>query len=543
MAASKRCFCLAALTFIFPFLAAAQQKAPAAPVAQPQSAPDSLQSSSDHPGTYTYQVNARMVVLDVVVTDSRGHIVDNLAAKDFQVYQDKALQTIHSFDVHRTLAQSAVIPIHSTAELDKLEPDAPVSILVLDELNTKFVDEAFTRYSLKKYLDAQSETLEQPTMLVAVNFEHFMVLRDYTTSKSEILAALDHHLAENPWKADTNAFQTDQFNGSFASLLRVAQATAGHPGHKNLIWVGTGFPSIDPTALMSSVAEALKAAIETCTNMLRDSRITLFTIDPAGLAVSAPTQDDFGFDNQDPFGGQFDFNTMAIATGGKAFFGRNDVDKLIGTSIDAGANFYTLAYVPSDNDDATAFHHIRVVMNDPSLTASTREGYYAHAPPIPPAANEAGKSSDRLIFDLATASNSMLVYDAVPFTIARDPVHPDSFDMQVKPSDIPWDDTDPQTLTADIAWVVETFDKKGKMLNHQAKMVEAQSKAQSAGSPPPIRGLTLHVDIPTAPPVARVRFIIRMNRTGKIGAQNIFLVDPATLSDPTSGQAPQHKKY
>jgi len=524
----KHCFCVAAIAF--PYRAVAQQ--PVSPAPTPQQA-----------GAYTFQVNARMVVLDVVVTDKQGHTIENLAAKDFQVYQDKVLQKVHSLDEHRTLAPSAVVPIHSTAELDRLEPDAPVSILVLDELNTKFVDEAFTRYSLKKYLDTQNETLEQPTMLVAVNFEHFMVLRDYTTSKSEVLAALDHHLAENPWKAESNAFQADQFNGSFASLLRVAEATAGHPGHKNLIWVGTGFPSIDPTALMSSVAEALKAAIETCTNMLRDSRITLYTVDPAGLAVTAPTQDDFGFDNQDPFGGQFDFNTMAIATGGKAFFGRNDVDKLIGTSIDAGANFYTLSYVPSNSDDAIAFHNIRVVMSDPNMIATTREGYYTHTPPLPPATTEAGKSSDRLIFDLSTASNSMMVYDAVPFVATRDPLHQDSFDIRIEPHDIPWDTLDSDTLAADVTWLVETFDKKGKMLNHQAKMLTAQSKAQTPGSPPAIHGLTLHVDIPTASPVARVRFIIRMNRTGKIGAQNIFLVDPATLSDPTSGQTSQHKKH
>jgi hypothetical protein len=53
--------------------------------------------------------------------------------------------------------------------------------------------------TLKKYLNTQGDALLQPTMLVAVNLQHFMLLRDYTTSKTEILAAL------NPWRGELYA--------------------------------------------------------------------------------------------------------------------------------------------------------------------------------------------------------------------------------------------------------------------------------------------------------------------------------------------------
>ena len=87
--------------------------------------------------------------------------------------------------------------IHSTEQLDKLEPDAPVTIVVLDELTTKFEDQYFARYSLEKYLAKQGATLDQPLMLMARSLDRTQVLHDYTTSKREILDALNRHIVND----------------------------------------------------------------------------------------------------------------------------------------------------------------------------------------------------------------------------------------------------------------------------------------------------------------------------------------------------------
>ena len=52
-----------------------------------------------------------------------------------------------------------------------MAPDAPVNIILLDEFNTLFEDEAFARYSLKKYLEKQPDKLTTPTMLLAVGID------------------------------------------------------------------------------------------------------------------------------------------------------------------------------------------------------------------------------------------------------------------------------------------------------------------------------------------------------------------------------------
>ena len=127
---------------------------------------------------------------------------------------------------------------------------APVSILVLDEVTSKVEDEAFARYALKKYLAGEGDVLAQPTMLLAVSLEHQMLLHDYTTSKKEILDALDRHFAGADWRTAISNPQGEQVIATLLSLTGVAGATAGHEGHKNIVWIGRGFPklSMGPSA-------------------------------------------------------------------------------------------------------------------------------------------------------------------------------------------------------------------------------------------------------------------------------------------------------
>jgi len=55
-------------------------------------------NSAQMPHTAALTVNARLVVLDVVVTDASGKPVDGLTRKDFEVYEDNQQQRIRSFE-------------------------------------------------------------------------------------------------------------------------------------------------------------------------------------------------------------------------------------------------------------------------------------------------------------------------------------------------------------------------------------------------------------------------------------------------------------
>ncbi len=172
--------------------------------------------------------------------------------------------------------------------------------------------------------------------------------------------------------------------------------------------------------------------------------------------------DDDGFID-DPFGGQIDFNVMAEATGGHAFFGRNDVDKLIATSARDGAGFYTLSYTPSAaRNDTKDFHSIRVVMKDPSLHAESRQGYYARAASASAPQKVVLKGQNRQVFDLGLAAQSVLVYDAVHINVERVAGSPDEFRLVLNSADLAWHEAGSQKLDSKItAIIAETTDRPG----------------------------------------------------------------------------------
>jgi len=484
---------------------------------------------------YKLQLNVQNVVLDVVVTNRKGEVVTNLTKEDFQVYEDKVPQVIETLEPPPAHATPPNLAIHSTADLDRLAPAAPVNLIVLDEINTSFQDEAFARYSLKQFLDKQGDTLQQPTLLGAVDMKHFTLLHDYTTSKKEILDALDHHVAIYPWHMEGASWRAQQFNASFTALLEIAKATAGHAGHKSLIWVGRGFAPFDPTTLEAEQATALKQIVEACTNALRDARVALYTLDPAGVSLEPPTEDNDGFMN-DPFSGMMDFNIMAQATGGHAFYGRNDVDNLIAASTRDGANFYTLTYKPKVLvTDQRAFRGIRVAMKNPDLTAETREGYYAHPPPPTLSAGPGDKKHvGRSEFDLGVAAQSMLVYDAVHITVKRIAQTPDQFRISLNSADLVWQESGSKKLIAKVTVVAETFDKKGTAIDHTIKISTLQVGEGSTANTPDAATVSLFTSVPTKSPAARVRFLVRVETDQKLGSVNFVLDDKNPAGEVTN---------
>ena len=502
----------------------AQQPAPAQAPASPVSPQSAAEPSRNPDGTYTIRRNARIVILDMVVTDAKGNVVTDLKRDDFRVTEMNEPQTILNFESAGAHSVDAMSTIDSTRALDAIAPRAPVNIILLDEFNTRFEDMAFARYSLKKFLDRQPGKLSTPTMLVAVSLQNFTVLHDYTQNKDDLIDSLNHHFAVYPWQAHQFTWLAERYATAFLTLRRVAQATIGHPGHKNMIWIGRGFPNLNMANFPLDAEERINSAVQECVNVLRDARITLYTIDPAGVQID-PQAYGSGAAFSDPFGGNYQFARLATATGGRALYGRNDVDAEIGTAIRDGSSFYSLTYRPTDDSqNPQKFRRIKVTVDRPGLTVTTREGYYLqYAPekinPVNP--------SRRLIADLVSADSSTMVYDGVPLDVSRSPDKPDTFNIHVQGKGLVWSyATDTQPRTAEVILVASTFDKKNKMLKRDAKVI----RAAATGDTPPTgrleRGLEIHYLLERNPKAARVRFVVRVAATGRIGTADVDLTKP-----------------
>jgi VWFA-related protein len=504
--------------------AAVQPAAAAPPPAQAQQNNNNGQPQRGPDGTFTIRRTARIVVLDVVVTDKAGNVVNGLKKEDFNVRELDQPQTIMNFEEAGRHNVPATADINSTADLDRVAPQAPVNILLLDEFNTRFEDMAFARYSLKKILEKQPDHLSTPTMLIAVSLTNFSVLVDYTQNKTALINALDHHLVSYPWQVHQGGWVAERFATAFGTLTRVAEAVVGHPGHKNMIWIGRGFPAYNFINGPVDTENRVNNAVQMCVNELRDARVTLYTVDPAGLTVNpgAGYGPDAAFN--DPFGGNYQFSKLAVATGGRTFYGRNDVDSEIGQGIRDGASFYSLTYRPTtESVDPKKFRKIVVTLNQPGLKATTREGYYTQ---LGPARVNPQNPSKRLAFEVLSADASNMVYDGVPLTITPDPDNnPDHFLVQVDGKGLVWAPaTDTQPRHADVVVIASTFDKKNKELKRISRIISA--KASDPNVPPTgplLRNLSIKFDLDHDPKAVRARFVVRVSATGRIGTADAKL--------------------
>jgi VWFA-related protein len=520
-----------------PTMAPQVQTAPApAPAPQaPSQSPNGTQATRDNNGTFTIQRTARLVVLDMVVTDAKNNIVTDLKREDFHVTELDEPQIILNFEAAGAHSLSPDISIESTADLDRLAPRAPVNIILLDEFNTHFEDMAFARYSLKKYLEKEPGKLSMPTMLIAVDLQRFTVLRDYTQNKDEILSALDHHFVSYPWQAHQGAWVSERYATAFLTLRRVAEAVVGHPGHKNMIWIGRGFPAIFRNASVDTDRRVYNA-VQNCVNELRDARVTLYTIDPAGLQVNPG---DYGAAAafNDPFGGNYEFNRLAQATGGRTLYGRNDVDAEIGTAIRDGSSFYTLTYrpqtVPTDRDK---FYKIKVTVDRPGLTVTTRKGYYLQGGPgrVDPT-----NPSRRLVSDLLSADTSTMVYDGLPIELKPSPTDPDVFTVHVDGRGLAWTyATETEPRHTEVVLMVSTFDKKDKELKRDAKIIKASAPPTVAPTGRLLRDLNLEYKVDHNPKAVRARFVVRVTASGRIGTADAVLGQQAVAPPPPPPPAP-----
>ena len=502
------------------------------------------QASPDgQPPVATIRSTSRLVVLDTVVLDSKGGIVSGLGKEDFHVTEEDSPQTILNFVAPGTYTPPVDAAINSTTDLDHVAPRAPVNIILLDEFNTLFQDMAFARYSLKKYLEKQPGKLDQPTMLIAVSLQKFDVLQDYTQDKGAILNALDHHFAAYPWQAHNYGWLAERYSQAFLSLQRVAQATEGHAGHKNMIWIGRGFPNLNLANVALDQRQRVENVVQQTVNLLRDARVTLYTIDPAGVQINPGA---YGSDAAlwDPFGGSYEFNKLARATGGRTFYGRNDVDAEIGTSLRDGASFYTLTYRPVGvPNDPNKFRRIKVTFDNPGYHAVTREGYY---PQRGPARYNPEGTNRHLFTELAAANNSNMPYDGVPITLHADSSDPDKFIIHVDSRALNWTlatGTDPRHC--EVILLATTFDKKGKPVGEAiAKNIKVAAPLDVAPTGRLERAIDFNVTLKHNPKALRARFVIRVASTGRIGTAEIALnpnqqavVTPAPTS-PAGTTAP-----
>jgi len=300
-----------------------------------------------------------------------------------------------------------------------------------------------------------------------------------------------------------------------------------------MIWIGRGFPPLHFERLEIDSANRIESAVQDCVNVLRDARVTLYTIDPAGVQVNPGV---YGGDSaMDPFGGNYEFNQLAKATGGRTLFGRNDVDMEIGTAIQDGSSFYTLTYRPTNtSNDPRKFRHIKVTLNRPDLSVITRAGYYLERGP---GHVDVANPSRRLIGDLISADTSTMVYDGVRINVETLPTDPEQFIIHVDGHNLAWTAaTDTEPRHAEVILMVSTYNKKGKELSRVAEVVRSSAPRTVPPTGRLLLDMNLHPKLDFNPKAVRARFTVRVDASGRIGTADVQLGQHAATPAPQPAQ-------
>jgi VWFA-related protein len=136
----------------------------------------------------TLQAVARVVVLDVVVTDGHGHSVKGLKPSDFTLAEDGVQQTLVSFTEHDSdpiTPPSETLPPNTFAVTPPVTGNGTMSVLVLG--NLAFSDAPYVRDQIRDYLKANPVTM--PMAIFRLDILGLHLIQGFTADRNLLLEA------------------------------------------------------------------------------------------------------------------------------------------------------------------------------------------------------------------------------------------------------------------------------------------------------------------------------------------------------------------
>jgi VWFA-related protein len=504
-----------------------------APVPQPQSgAPrrDHTQVASSRQAPIaetltqsapTLRVTSSLVFLDVTVLDKSGRpVTSGLTKDDFTITEDSKPQLSFSFEAPKTHASE-------DAGADPFDGGSR-TILVLDLLNSNFKDFSLIRYSAEKFFESQPAQLKSPTELFVLGNQSMELVQSYTRSKQELLSALRHLPAVLPYK--DGWFFWERFGQSIDALRQIALQNKGVPGRKNVVWVGTGGPTLNTSQWDRLTVDHVERYVHSTTNMLVDARISLFVIYQGvrreGLNSISVVDAGVEIGDTDPFAGDVSFGVFVKATGG-------EIDSEIDHSLQLGSDYYTLTYQPHDGAMDGKFKRIRVTVSNPEFHVVTKAGYFA------PTAGIAQDPQLQTIFLMEQAARSTIPFSAINLTVSNVVKHPDSLTagltLVLKGKNILWQSADDGNSMTHVHLATASLKANGEILSSKV-----QSVAWTANTRDPARladdEITLTVTVPVSEETRRVRVIVATADGEQMGTAD---VDRRTIDSAASTPSPE----
>src|SRR5450755_2665058 len=145
-----------------------------------------------------FTARTELVLIPTLVTDKSHNHIGGLKKEDFTVLENGVEQKVATFEEITSAAQRWSRPGNPNASSNSNDfsnmlagqpANRRVTLIVLDLLNTPFVDQAYARKDLLKYL-TQSVDQREPTALYTLNRNGLHIIHDFTTDPRVLVAAL-----------------------------------------------------------------------------------------------------------------------------------------------------------------------------------------------------------------------------------------------------------------------------------------------------------------------------------------------------------------
>jgi VWFA-related protein len=330
----------------------------------------------------------------------------------------------------------ATLPPHIVTNFPQTGPATAMNVVLLDGLNTPLSSQINVRHKMLEYL---SSLRPGAPMAIFTLSSQLRILQGFTTNPAAIAAALKESgggrqsmvldsesgsilpplsafVGSNPSAAsqiaaagikqfenDTGTFQDERrAKITLDALRQLARYLSAIPGRKNLIWFSASFPSLmgnvlalDSPATLLDLTDDLRETGE----LLSESRVAVYPIDARGLVgltslgvadsttaliakhTRGSARTTRGLAGVDATSRDQDFEEhttmqrLAEATGGKEYVNTNGFKEAVADAMDHGANYYTLAYVPTSEMNGH-FRRFRVRIDNASFKLAYRAGYF-----------------------------------------------------------------------------------------------------------------------------------------------------------------------
>ncbi|HEX3741689.1 MAG TPA: VWA domain-containing protein [Terriglobales bacterium] len=503
----------------------------------------------------TFHAETHQVVLDVVIVDHGGHFVPGLKPADFTILEDGKPQKVVGFAVHQASAAPPSpapkykLPPNQYTNYQIADPQRPITVVLMDVLNTQVQDQAYTRKQMIEFLKAlppgqrvalfalgtrlrmiQGFTGDSDTLVAAAKTllrkTSPLMTSEQERQDSEILVS---NLAANAGPgggvsipleeaihvallSEQNYQQTDRMEFTLSALQSLARALSAYPGRKNLLWLSTEFPirfgtNFVPTNNASQQAQAgldnndtrvrnLKVQsppIKETAALLTASQIAVYPIDvrgtiSPGTGIDISEQDQYG--SMERIGNtraqatarqttmEWDdheaMNDIARETGGKSFYGSNDIKAALSASMNEGENYYTLAYTPDNHNWDGKYRKLEVKTTQGGAKLTYRRGYYAVANPD---AIKGKAVDDQIALLFATAMHPeaptstmvLLKVQVLPPDATHKTVR---IDYAIDPQDVSFVDTPDKQKHVAIDLMAVAWNKDGKSVGESSDKID-----------------------------------------------------------------------